>query len=115
MDIHLAALLFSAISFIGYGVNSFFSKRMMSEYERWGFKDQRVILACCQLLGGAGLLVGMAVPLMLSIASFLLMCMMVAAVFVRIRIKESIVKMLPALFYALLDLWIFCDSLDIGL
>lgn len=111
MDIHLAFLLFSAASFIVYGINSFFSKRMISEYERWGFKNQRNIIASCQLLGGIGLLVGLTIPLILSVASFLLMCMMLAAVLVRIRIKESAVKMLPAILYVVINLIIFHDSI----
>jgi uncharacterized membrane protein YphA (DoxX/SURF4 family) len=111
MDIHLITLLFSAISFIVYGVNSFFSKRMISEYEKWGFKNQRVILACCQLLGGLGLLIGLVIPLMLSVASFLLMCMMLTAVFVRIKLKEGLIKMLPALLYVVLNLFIFYNSM----
>jgi uncharacterized membrane protein YphA (DoxX/SURF4 family) len=111
MDIHLILLLFSAFSFIIYGINSFFSKRMMSEYERWGFKNQRIILGCCQLLGGLGLLVGLLIPLMLSVASFLLTCMMLTAVFVRIRIKESVLKMLPALLYVLVNATIFYFSI----
>ena len=111
MDIHLITLLFSAISFIVYGVNSFFSKRMILEYEKWGFKNQRVILACCQLLGGLGLLIGLVVPLMLSVASFLLMCMMLTAVFVRIKLKEGLIKTLPALLYVALNLIIFYNSI----
>ena len=110
MEIHLFTILFSAISFIIYGINSFFSKRMMLEYERWGFKNQRIILGSCQLLGGLGLLIGLAIPLMLSIASFLLMCMMLTAVFVRIKINESVVKMLPALLYVVINLIIFYQS-----
>ena len=110
MDIHLITLLFSAISFIVYGVNSFFSKRMILEYEKWGFKNQRVILACCQLLGGLGLLIGLVVPLMLSVASFLLMCMMLTAVFVMIKLKEGLIKTLPALLYVALNLIIFYNS-----
>ena len=110
MDIHLITLLFSAVSFIVYGVNSFFSKRMISEYEKWGFKNQRILLACCQLLGGLGLLVGLVVPLMLSVASFLLMCMMLTAVFVRIKLKENVIKMLPALLYVVVNLFIFYSS-----
>ena len=57
MEVNFALLLFSAVSFIVYGINSFFSKRMISEYERWGYKNQRIILGCCQLLGGLGLLI----------------------------------------------------------
>ena len=111
MDLNLTILLFSAISFIVYGINSFFSKRMISEYERWGYKNQRIILGCCQLLGGLGLLIGLAFPLMLSIASFLLMCMMLTAVFVRVKIKEKAVKMLPALLYVALNFIIFYNSI----
>tara|TARA_B100001093_G_scaffold63953_1_gene53857 strand:+ start:709 stop:1053 length:345 start_codon:yes stop_codon:yes gene_type:complete len=110
MDITQAILFFSAISFIVYGINSFFSRRMVLEYERWGFKNQRVLLGCCQLLGGLGLLVGLKAPLMLSVASFLLFCMMVTAVFVRIRIKERIVQILPALLYVVLTFVIFYHS-----
>lgn len=84
---------------------------MMTEYERWGFKNQRIILGCCQLLGGLGLLVGLVIPLMLSVASFLLTCMMLTAVFVRIRIKESVLKMLPALLYVLVNATIFYFSI----
>lgn len=83
----------------------------MTEYERWGFKNQRIILGCCQLLGGLGLLVGLLIPLMLSVASFLLTCMMLTAVFVRIRIKESVLKMLPALLYVLVNATIFYFSI----
>ena len=110
MVITQTILFFSAISFIIYGINSFFSKRMILEYERWGFKNQRILLGCFQLLGGLGLLVGLKVPLMLSAASFLLLCMMVTAVFVRIRTKERIVRMLPALLYVVLTFIIFYNS-----
>ncbi|CAI8393023.1 MAG: Uncharacterised protein [Owenweeksia sp. TMED14] len=111
MGINLIILLFSAISFIIYGINSFISKKMISEYERWGYKNQRIILGSCQLLGGLGLLVGLAIPLMLSVASFLLMCMMLTAVFVRIKIKEKVVKMLPAVLYVALNFIIFYNSI----
>ncbi len=111
MEINLIILFFSAISFIIYGVNSFVSKKMISEYERWGYKNQRIVLGSCQLLGGLGLFVGLAVPLILSVASFLLMCMMLTAVFVRIKLKEKVVKMLPAILYVALNLIIFYNSI----
>jgi uncharacterized membrane protein YphA (DoxX/SURF4 family) len=111
MDVNFFILLFSAASFIFYGINSFVSKRMVSEYERWGYKNQRIILGCCQLLGGLGLLVGLMVPLLLSVTSFLLTCMMLTAVFVRIQIKENFIKMLPAMFYVVLNSIIFYSSI----
>ena len=83
---------------------------MVLEYERWGFKNQRIILGCCQLLGGVGLLVGLKVPPLLTITSFLLLCMMISAVFVRIRINERIIRILPALLYLVLTFVIFYNS-----
>jgi len=110
MGITQAILVFSAISFIFYGINTFVSKRMVLEYERWGFKSQRIILGCCQLLGGLGLLVGLKFAPLLTITSFLLLCMMITAVFVRIRIKERIIRILPALLYLVLTFVIFYNS-----
>ena len=112
VDNQLILLLFSAISFICYGLNSLFSKRMISEYERWGYQNQRLILCACQISGGLGLLVGLVIPFMLSLASFLLTCMMIVAVMVRIKLKDRLVDMLPALFYALINLFVFYHSVE---
>ena len=111
MDLNLSILLFSAISFIFYGITSFFSKRMLSEYARWGYKNQRILLGCLQLLGGVGLLVGIINSTLLIIASFLLTFMMITAVFVRIKIRDNIIQMSPAIFYTVLNFIILYNSL----
>ena len=111
MEINLALIYFSALSFIVYGINSLFSKRMALEYERWGFKKQRIVLSSCQTLGGLGLLVGLAVHPLLITASFLLLCMMLVAVVVRLKVRDGFVKTLPALLYVMLNLSIFYDSI----
>jgi len=84
---------------------------MLSEYARWGYKNQRILLGCLQLLGGIGLLVGIVNPTLLSVASFLLTFMMITAIFVRIKIKDSAVQMLPATFYTVLNFIILYNSL----
>jgi uncharacterized membrane protein YphA (DoxX/SURF4 family) len=84
---------------------------MLSEYARWGYKNQRILLGCLQLLGGIGLLVGIVSPILLSVASFLLTFMMITAIFVRIKIKDSAVQMLPATFYTVLNFIILYNSL----
>ena len=111
MDLNLSILIFSAVSFIFYGITSFFSKRMLTEYARWGYKNQRILLGCLQLLGGVGLLIGIGNSLLLSVASFLLTFMMITAIFVRIKIKDSIVQMSPAIFYTLVNFVILYNSL----
>jgi hypothetical protein len=111
MDLNLSILLFSAISFVFYGITSFFSKRMLSEYARWGYKDYRILLGCLQILGGIGLVVGIVNSVLLSVASFLLTFMMITAVFVRIKIKDNIIQMSPAIFYTVLNFIILYNSL----
>jgi len=111
MDLNLSILLFSAISFVFYGITSFFSKRMLSEYARWGYKDYRILLGCLQILGGIGLVVGLVNSVLLSVASFLLTFMMITAVFVRIKIKDNIIQMSPAIFYTVLNFIILYNSL----
>jgi uncharacterized membrane protein YphA (DoxX/SURF4 family) len=111
MDLNLSLLLFSAVSFIFYGISSFFSKRMLSEYARWGYKNQRILLGCLQLLGGVGLLIGITNTVLLSVASFLLTFMMITAVFVRIKIKDNIIQMSPAILYTVINFIILYNSL----
>ena len=111
MDLNIVLLLFSAVSFIFYGITSFFSKRMVSEYARWGYSKHRILLGCMQLLGGIGLLIGITNSILLSVASFLLTFMMITAVFVRIKIKDSLINMFPAVFYTVLNFIILYNSL----
>ena len=111
MDLNIIILVFSALSFVFYGITSFFSKRMVSEYARWGYSNQRILLGCMQLLGGIGLLVGLTNSVLLSVASFLLTFMMITAVLVRIKIKDSLINMFPAVFYTCLNFIILYNSL----
>jgi hypothetical protein len=104
-------ILISALSFIFYSVNSLFSKKMISEYSRWGYSNIRVLIAFLQMLGGVGLLLGFFNVMLLCVASFLLMIMMFFAIIVRIRIKDSFIKTIPALAYTLLNFSIFYISL----
>ena len=106
-------LLFSAISFIFYAVSSFYSGRMILEYDRWGYKKFRKIIASLQFLGGLGLLVGLRFSLLLTIVSALLTLMMITAVYVRIRIKDNLINTLPAILYTILNFIIFYNSLTV--
>ena len=106
-------ILFTAISFVIYGYSSFMSKRMISEYSRWGFADQRKIIGFFQLLGGIGLLIGIKVNILLFITSLSFIIMMLFAIIVRIKIKDGIVEILPAITYLFLNIMIFYKSSEI--
>ena len=121
MNITLIISVFSGISFIVYGISSFKSKRMISEFKRWGYGNQRKLIGCFQLIGGAGLIFGSLFVIntfdsndslinsnnILAGSSLILTIMMVGAVFVRIDIKDKFVNILPATFYAILNFIIF--------
>jgi len=112
MDIDYAIICFSALSFLFYGVSSFYSKRLISEYERWGYNKLRIIIAVLQILASFGLVIGaFSFPLLLSIVSFSLTIMMLVAVFARIKIKDSIANTIPAIFYVIINSIIFYQSI----
>tara|TARA_Y100000385_G_scaffold265467_1_gene299769 strand:+ start:654 stop:1031 length:378 start_codon:yes stop_codon:yes gene_type:complete len=106
----LYLIFISAFSFLFYGFRSLFSKRMICEYDRWGYGNFRIIIATFQIFGGLGLLLGIFNLYLLQLVSFLLMTMMLYAILVRIRVKDSIINTLPAIIYALLNLSIFLNT-----
>jgi len=114
MNIPFVLIVFSSISFTYYGINSLFSKKMKSEYSRWGYENLRLVLAWCQLLGGFGLIIGTlhhSLNPLISITSFLLTIMMLTAVLTRIKSKDGLLLTLPSLFYSILNAFIFFQSI----
>ena len=102
--------IFSGVSFIFYGILAFVSKKMILEYNRWGYAELRFLIGALQLLGGLGLLVGLYFNLLIPLSSASLMLLMLAAIGVRINIKEQPIKMLPALFFAAINFLILTNS-----
>ena len=111
MNTYLILIYISAISFFYYSINSFFSNRLILEFERWGYKKYRNIIAVSQLIASIGLFIGIYYPILTSIMSFLLLVMMVGAIFVRLKIKDKLLEIFPAFFYAILNLSIFIKSI----
>ena len=100
-------VLVSAVSFLFYSIRSVFSPNMIAEYSRWGMAKERVVILLLQFLASIALIIGFYNVRLMILTSFLLTLMMVCAIFVRIRIKDSIIDTLPAIFYALLN-FIIC-------
>tara|TARA_B000000557_G_scaffold113580_1_gene92004 strand:- start:485 stop:748 length:264 start_codon:yes stop_codon:yes gene_type:complete len=85
---------------------------MVNEYERWGFGKYRQIIGLSQILCGAGLIIGIKFLILLQVASFSLVIMMSLAILVRIKIKDNISEILPAISYLVLSLLILFNSLN---
>tara|TARA_B110000467_G_C17902013_1_gene255356 strand:+ start:202 stop:540 length:339 start_codon:yes stop_codon:yes gene_type:complete len=96
-------ILFISLSFIFYALSAFFSKKMKDEFTRWGFQKYRILLSCMQLLSGFFLLLSFFYPFLVIYCSSIFLIMMLGAIFVRIRIKDSFIDTLPALFYFFLN------------
>ena len=83
---------------------------MIIEYERWGYPEQRLLIGGLQFLGGLGLLVGLYIKLLIPLSSASLLLLMLAAIGVRIKIKDQPLMMIPAVFYATINFLILISS-----
>ena len=103
VDYFLVVVVFQGLSFVAYGINSFISKRMKSEFQRWNLKKGRKAIASCQLIGGVAMLFGLEWNIMLVLSSSFLGVMMLVAIVVRIKVKDNISDILPAFAYLVLS------------
>ena len=110
MNTNLVIVIFTSISFIVYGINSFTSNRMVNEYQRWGFGKYRKLIGISQILCGVGLLIGLKYLALLQFASLSLIIMMSLAILVRVKIKDNISEILPAISYLVLSILILMSN-----
>jgi hypothetical protein len=69
-DVMIPALAwFSALSFLGYGISCLFTRHMRREFDRFGLARYRAVVGLTQVLGAAGLLIGIRAPVTGLIAS----------------------------------------------
>ena len=106
VHLNLFLIFISAISFVGYGSACFLSTYIRREFDRYGFGSQRALVGALQLGAGIGLIVGLNQPWIGRAASGGLALMMLVAVCVRIKIKDSLPQTLPALLYLALNAYL---------
>jgi uncharacterized membrane protein YkgB len=108
MHAHLntTLILFSAISFTVYGSACLFSAGMKREFERYHLGSQRTLVGLLQLCAAIGLMGGLSQPWMGRAASAGLAVMMIVAVGVRIKIKDTLLQTIPALLYMALNAYL---------
>ncbi|CAN5659766.1 hypothetical protein BH10BAC3_BH10BAC3_18640 [soil metagenome] len=111
MNLVNVLILISSLSFLGYGIAYFISPQMKNEFKRFGLENVGTLTAVLELLGAVGLLVGLKIQLILLISAGGLAILMFLGVAIRIKVKDSIWISLPALFFMILNLYIFFMSL----
>lgn len=103
-------VLISSLSFLSYGIGYFKSTKMKSEFKRFGLEKAGALTAVLEILGALGLLVGLKFHMILLIASGGLGILMFLGVAVRIKIGDTFLATLPALFFMVLNAIIFFIS-----
>lgn len=94
-----AITLFSAISFLAYGIGCFTSRHLQEEFVRFGLSSLRQLIGLLQICGALGLLVGFRFSLLGQTAAGALAVMMLLAILVRIKIRDGFLKTTPAILY----------------
>lgn len=105
-------IIFSSLSFLTYGVAYFISPNMKSEFKRFGLEKLGLLTVIFEIIGAVGLLVGLQIHIILLIASGGLGTLMLLGVLVRLKMKDGLWVSLPALFFMILNFYIFYKSLQ---
>jgi hypothetical protein len=111
MNLLTMLIVISSLSFMGYGIAYFSSAKMKSEFKRFGLEKAGALTAILEILGAVGLLLGLKIHLILLISAAGLAVLMLLGVAVRIKVRDTMWVILPALFFMILNAYIFFMSL----
>lgn len=113
MTLLLGLTLFTCFCFLFYGINCLFYPKMKEEFKRFKLSDnQRVLTGVLQILGSFGLLIGWYFfPTLFLLSSLGLALLMLMGFVVRLKIKDSIYVSLPALFFSVINFFLFLSYL----
>ena len=109
----ISCVFFSSLSFVAYSVSYFISPHMKSEFERFDLKKLGIFVIILEILGALGLLVGLFFKPILLISSGGLAVLMLLGLITRIKSKDSLLVSLPAIFYFILNSYIFYSFINL--
>ena len=79
---------------------------MKSEFIRFNLEKYRAMVGFLEIFGGIGLIVGIIYNPILILSSAGLSILMLLGIGVRIRIKDGLLRILPAILFMVLNLYI---------
>jgi len=112
MDVNKFCILISSLSFFAYGISYFTSPHMKKEFQRFGLEKIGLVTIILEILGAIGLIVGFWYNSIMILSSLGLALLMLVGVIVRIRLRDSIKVTLPALFYMVLNSYVFWITIN---
>jgi uncharacterized membrane protein YphA (DoxX/SURF4 family) len=111
----MAAAVLSAVLFLGYGSLVLFSGGMRAEFERFGLSRFRQLTGALEVVGGLGLLVGLARPTVMVVASGGLALLMLLGVIVRVRVRDPLLETAPAAVLMLVNAYVLVEATSVVL
>jgi hypothetical protein len=99
-------IIFVAISFLYYGLACIYSRQMVEEFVRYGVPQFRRFIGLMETLGALGLLFGYLFPIVQILAAAGLALLMLFGCLLRIKIRDSVIQILPAFVFMLLNLFV---------
>ena len=113
MSLVTICTLISSLSFLTYAFSYFYGPHMKNEFKRFGLEKIGLTTVLLEITGALGLLIGLKFYFILMISSLGLALLMFAGLIVRIKLKDSIWISLPAVFYMILNAYIFWASMNL--
>jgi uncharacterized membrane protein YphA (DoxX/SURF4 family) len=104
------ATILSSVTFLLYGASLIVSRAMVAEFERYHLAPYRTLVGVLEMAAGAGLLAGLRFRPLLLLAAGGLAMMMLAAILVRLRVRDSLVSVIPAALLFALNLFILLGA-----
>jgi len=101
--IKLFLVIFSGLSFLIFGYLCFFSTYFKTEFKRYGIPNYRKTTGFFQILGGISLILGIFIYELEIISSLGLTILMLMGVGVRLKIKDGLLRTIPAIFYVIVN------------
>jgi hypothetical protein len=103
--------LFSALSFLFFGIACFVNPQMKTEFKRYKLGVYRNLVGFLQILGSLGLVIGVFhSPVLVSFAAAGLCILMLLGFCVRLKIKDTVLQSAPSLIYAIINGYIFYST-----
>ncbi len=97
----------TGVAFLGYGVHCILSPHMAAEFRRYGLAGLHPLVGGLEIAGALGLFGSYLVPALGVVAAGGLCVLMALGVGTRIRIRDPLPAMLPALFFCGLSAYLF--------
>ncbi len=108
----ISCVLISSFSFLAYSISYFASPHMREEFKRFNLEKLALFTIMLEILGALGLLIGLLFRPLLLISSGGLAILMLLALLIRIKSKDSLLVSFPAIFYLVLNTFIFYSYIN---